>query len=149
MTIALQDLLRWSPPCCKPLYDMQRPKMFELPLDNPPALKTCAECAHLIGVRNHPEYAAGWLCDHPSNIKSTSIDPVTGLETKARVYYNCGEARKDEWKTLPPNKRVLMSCGQAGQWFKLYEKPTPRVIPPRAGASPGAEALLNELENLR
>src|SRR3990167_8200309 len=138
MTIALQDLLRWSPPCCKPLYDMQRPKMFELPLDNPPALKTCAECAHLIGVR-----------DHPSNIKSTSIDPVTGLETKARVYYNCGEARKDEWKTLPPNKRVLMSCGQAGQWFKLYEKPTPRVIPPRAGATAGAEALRNELENLR
>ena len=108
--------------------------MFEsLPPDVPPLL-TCAECAWMIGVRSQLEYAAGWLCDHPSNIENTSTDPVTGLQIKTRTYYNCGEARKRE-----------NACGPEGRWFKLYERPA-RVVPP--GKTAGAEALLTELERL-
>ena len=110
--------------------------MFELPLDNPP-LKTCAECAHLIGVRNCPEFAAGWQCGAPGNVKSTEISVVTGLEKQHYFHLTCADSRREE-----------LSCGPLGQWFMQYEKPAPRVIPPRAGASAGAEALLNELERL-
>lgn len=111
--------------------------MFEnLPPEVPP-LKTCADCSFLIGVRSQLEYAAGWVCDHPENIKSSSIDPVTGLEKKLRITVNCGEARKNE-----------AFCGAAGRWFSLYERPA-RVVPPAARGSVGAEALLNELENIK
>lgn len=88
--------------------------MFELPLAEPVSLKTCAECAWVIGVRSQLDYAIGWRCGNPSNITSASIDPVTGLEAKTYAHINCGDTRKDE-----------NACGQEGRWFKLYERPSP------------------------
>ena len=110
--------------------------MFELPLDSPPALKTCAECAHLIGVRNCPEFAAGWQCGAPGNVKSTEISVVTGLEKQHYFHLTCADSRREE-----------LSCGPLGQWFKLYEKPPHQA--PRAAGKASAEDLLSELESLK
>lgn len=106
--------------------------------------RTCASCAHLIGRRGAPEFHEGWLCGAPQNITSYKLNLVSGVSEAQYHWRQCLEARKDEWQALPPNKRALLSCGEAGQWWQLYIQPE---YSPRTLGKVSADDLFKELEN--
>lgn len=98
----------------------------------------CKDCCHLLGKRDQTEFAAGWQCLAEQNIQRVSSDPVTGRPV--RVLH---------WETCKGAREAPSACGLEGRWFKLYEKPDYSKSSPNAPGKVSADALLDELENLK
>jgi hypothetical protein len=77
-------------------------------------LKTCATCAHLIGIRERPEYWQGWKCGAPQNLKEEKVNVVTGLVERIYNLYSCELAREDREPSCG------LSCGKSGAWWQEY-----------------------------
>jgi hypothetical protein len=98
----------------------------------------------MLGKRTASEYAAGWQCVHPGNIKLRETNVVTGKERTEYHWLTCYDVREAFTTVLTPGS----SCGPAGLWFQLYVKPDFKSTTHNAGGKASAEALLDELENL-
>lgn len=100
-------------------------------------LPTCAQCAHLVGVRHRPEDAENWKCGHENNAKYGETDLVSGIAP--RIFkFNIRELRY--LNTVESAKAGMSVCGREGKWFKLYVEPS--HIP---SASPKLKTLADEL----
>lgn len=133
-------------------------------MDAQPQPKTCATCAHLIGVRHQTQYHEGWVCGAEENIANRVLNLVSGVLEPQYRFRQCLEARKPHTEAFPPDmegqftirgsrtyqiKRgfISLSCGPEGLWWKLYEQP--KYAAPSTLGKVSAEALLSELETLK
>lgn len=103
----------------------------------------CAECKHLLGRRTFTDQAEKWKCLAPRNVKSITVDLVTGLNQYNLNLKDCYAARR------PGFVSESISCGPEGRWFEPYEPPhrdSVEAYPPRKRPAPvDADELLKGL----
>lgn len=83
--------------------------------------KFCADCKHLLGVRDNKDDAEHWNCAHPNNSKWKPADLVTGIKQR-EFKFNIRELRYRS--TVDSAAADVGVCGPEGKWYEKYERPT-------------------------